>query len=213
MIAARLAGRRPALLVAGGIAVALLCVAVATGAGRGHEARSPRVLQVSVPGSGRVADVATGVAAGDGRVLTVAHVIPAGRHVTVDGRPATVVRVDRRADLALLSVPGLHAPGLRLGDGAGTVAVGVRVLREGHARLLPGTVRRRVVARVRAAPTDAPQVRPGLELGVGVSPGDSGAPVLDAAGRLLGVVFARAHDRGDTSWAVDATAVRALLAG
>jgi S1-C subfamily serine protease len=190
-----------------GAIVALLCAA--TTAGCGDEASGPRIVRVSVPGDGRVPDVATGVIAGDGRVLTVAHVLGGGRSATVLGRPAAVVRIDRRADLALLSVPGSRAAPLRFSDGTGAVAV--RVLRDGRPRMLPGTVRRRVVARVRDAPTDRPRIRPAIELGVGVAPGDSGAPVLDPDGRLLGVVFAEAGDRDDTAWAVDAAAVRRLL--
>jgi S1-C subfamily serine protease len=201
----RAAGRRPAVLTVG-VIIALLWAAAA---GCGDEAADPGILQVSVPGDGRVPDVATGVIVGDGRVLTVAHVLGRGRSATVLGRPAAVVRIDRSADLALLSVPGSRAAPLRFSDGSGAIAV--RVLRDGRPRMLRGTVRRRVVARVRDAPTDRPQVRPAIELGVGVAPGDSGAPVLDRDGRLLGLVFAQAADRNDTAWAVDAAAVRQLL--
>jgi S1-C subfamily serine protease len=206
VIRARAVGRRPPLLTAGAI-IGLLWAA--TAAGCGDEAAVPRILQVSVPGDGRVPDVATGVVVGDGRVLTVAHVLGRGRSATVLGRPAAVVRIDRSADLALLSVPGSRAAPLRFSDGSGAIAV--RVLRDGRPRMLRGTVRRRVVARVRGAPTDRPLVRPAIELGVGVAPGDSGAPVLDRDGRLLGLVFAQADDRDDTAWAVDAAAVRELL--
>ena len=50
-------------------------------------------------------DHATGFVAGDGRVVTVAHVL-GGDEVLVDGRRATIVRVDHRLDLALLRVAG-----------------------------------------------------------------------------------------------------------
>lgn len=195
--------------------VAVAAVAVGgCGAGEGDgEPGAPavQVVRVSVAG-GLVPSVATGVAVGGDRVLTVAHVLQAGRTPAVLGRRAAVLRLDRRADLALLRVPGLRAPRLhlRLGDGSGTVAI--RVVRDGRARTLAATVRRRVTARVRDAPGDAPQVRPGLELAAAVAPGDSGAPVLDAEGRLVGIVFARTSDRPDTAWAVDAGAARALLA-
>jgi S1-C subfamily serine protease len=136
-------------------------------------------------------------------------VLGRGRSATVLGRPAAVVRIDSRADLALLSVPGSRAAPLRFSQATGAIAV--RVLRDGRPRTLRGTVRRRVIARVRDAPADRPEVRPAIELAVGVAPGDSGAPVLDSAGRLLGLVFAQAGDRDDTAWAVDAAAVRELL--
>ena len=54
--------------------------------------------------------------------------------------------------------------------------------------------------------------RPALELdAAGIRAGDSGAPVLDGDGRVVGVLFARSAGRGRTAWAVDAAAVRALL--
>jgi S1-C subfamily serine protease len=192
------------------VAAALTSIVLAASgcAGAGDAApEAPRVLQVR-GGEGASAGVATGMAVADGRVLTVAHVLDAGPP-TVLGRRARVLRVDRRADLALLAVPAVRAPALRLGDGEG--AVTVRVLRDGRPHALAGTVRRHVTARVRAQPGDRPLVRPGLEVGAVVSPGDSGAPVLDGRGRVLGVVFARASAQEGTAWAVSAAAVRPLL--
>ena len=107
-------------------------------------------------------------------------------------------------------MPGLRAPALRLGghdDGAALV-----VLRAGRPRTVAGAIRRHVLVRWRDQPGDAPAERPGLELAATVDPGDSGAPVLDRRGRLLGVLYARADDDDRTAWAVDASAVRRLLA-
>jgi S1-C subfamily serine protease len=196
---------------AAGATLALAATCAAGCGGGAHDEPQVRVVRVSVPGAGLVPAVATGVAVRDGRVLTVAHVLAGGPAPTVLGRRAAVLRIDRRADLALLAVPGLRAPTLRVGRATGTI--GIRVLRDGHVRTLTGTVRRHVTARVRDAPGDPPQVRPGLELSVRVAPGDSGAPVLGADGHLLGVVFARTSDRPDTAWAVDAAAARVLLHG
>jgi S1-C subfamily serine protease len=173
--------------------------------------RPPRVVRVTVATGGLVPEVATGIAAGDGRVLTVAHALTghARGAVRVAGRPARILRVDDRLDLALLAVPGVRAPEVRLGGGARRVTLGV--LREGRPAPLGGAVRRRVVIRFRDQPSDPPKVRPGLEVAARIDPGDSGAPVLDGHGRVLGVVYARSRDREDTAWAVDATAVRTLL--
>jgi Trypsin-like peptidase domain len=175
--------------------------------------RAPDVVDVRVGH-----DRALGFAAGDGLVVTVAHVlddavfVPAGSgrptashrasagrrghaaRVVVDGRHATVVRVDRGADLALLRVPGLDGEPPRLGgDGA---------------RLLgrPATVVRHVDASVDGGPR-----RPALVVRARVSAGDSGAPVLTDSGRVAGVLFARSRTRGDTAYAVAAAAVGELL--
>ncbi|MDA0173766.1 trypsin-like peptidase domain-containing protein [Solirubrobacter taibaiensis] len=148
---------------------------------------APVPLRVTVSAHG----VATGVAMGDGRVLTVAHVLDGARSVRVDGRPARVVRVDRRLDLAELAVPGVAAQPLRTAD-AGDDAV-LHVFRAGRAVALATRVRRRVTASIGG------HSRPALELAAVVEPGDSGAPVVDARGRVLGIVFARGS-RG--AWAV-----------
>jgi S1-C subfamily serine protease len=80
----------------------------------------------------------------------------------------------------------------------------VRVLRDGAARSLPATVRRVITARLTG--NGPVEVRPALELAVAVAPGDSGAPVIDARGRVAGVVFAQASDR-DLTYALDARAL------
>jgi len=158
---------------------------------------------------GLLPEIATGVATGDEGVLTVAHALAARHVVTVEGRPARVLRIDRGLDLALLAVPGLRAPELRLGGDA--ERAGLVVLRDGRPRSLAGRIRRHVLVRWSEQPGDPPSERPGLELAARVDPGDSGAPLLDPQGRLLGVLYARADDDAGTAWAVDASAVRRLL--
>ncbi len=163
-------------------------------------ARGPHVVTVAV-GHER----ARGFVAGDDRVVTVAHVLGGGNEivgggdgparVVVDGRAATVVRVDRRNDLALLRVPGVEGDAPRLGGGVGT-----RVLDR------PAPVVRHVTARVdRGAP------RPALIVRAAVAAGDSGAPLVTDSGRVAGVVFARSRTHASTAYAVDAAPLAALL--
>jgi len=174
---------------------ALAALAAVAFAGCG--AREPvAVFSVRVPTApSRPDDVATAFAAGDGRVVTVAHVLAPGRPVFVDGRRARVVRLDRRLDLAVLEAgaPGeAPAPGTpRAGQ-----PVTVRVAR-GTLHL---TVRRTITAHLDGS------ARPALELAGAVEPGDSGAPVLDAGGRLLGVVFAQSSHAARV-YALDARAL------
>jgi S1-C subfamily serine protease len=181
-----------------GCAAVLAASAIAHGTGGG--ARSgPGVVVV-----GEGAQVATGYVAAPGRVVTVAHAVPAGG-VTVrdaDGiaRRATLIRRDEALDLALLSVPGLPPPGMP------AAASGVRVPRG----WLAAEVVRRADATVRAGDGRAIARRPVLELRADVRAGDSGAPVVDD-GRVVGVVFARSRAREGVAWAVDATALAALL--
>ena len=204
------AGPRRPRACAAAVATASLAVLAGGCGGSDAQRRPPKVLRVTVAAGGLVPEVATGVAVGDGRVLTVAHAVAGRGAVRVAGRPARVLRVDGRLDLALLAVPGLRAPAVRLGEVARRVTLAV--LRDGRPTPLGGAVRRRVVIRFRDQPSDPPEVRPGLEVAASIDPGDSGAPVLDSRGRVLGVVYARSRDRADTAWAVDASAVRSLLA-
>jgi S1-C subfamily serine protease len=139
---------------------------------------------------------ATGFVAGDERILTVAHVlgekavrgdeVVGGEAVTVDGRPATVVRLDRRLDLALLDVPGIAGDAPRFGGGDDTRVLG-----------RPAPVVRHVTARVDGGPP-----RPALVLRAHVAAGDSGAPLVTASGRVAGVVFARSRTRPGIAYAV-----------
>jgi S1-C subfamily serine protease len=195
---------------AAAVACALLAGACGGGASSDEAGAPPPVVRVAVAVDGLVPEVATGVVVGDGRVVTVAHALSGGRGLTVAGRRARVVRIDRRLDLALLAAPGLRAPAVRLGGDAGRV--GIAVIRDRRAVSLPGTVRRHVLVHWREQPTDPPRDRPGLELAARIAPGDSGAPVVDRRGRVLGVLYARSSDREGTAWAVDASAVRTLLA-
>jgi S1-C subfamily serine protease len=169
------------------------------------------VFPVAVPGALAPAEVGTGFAAGDGRVVTADHVVAGARAVRVGGRPAHVVREQVQLDLAAVAVPGLQAPALRTASAAAGAAVTVRVLRGRAVRTLRGRVRRTITAHVRPAPGARSVVRPGLELAVAVRRGDSGAPVLDADGRVVGVVFAQASDRADLAYAVAASALPAVL--
>jgi S1-C subfamily serine protease len=173
---------------------------------------APALLAVTVTEPSGATSIATAFAAGDGRAVTVAHAI-AGRAVLVAppggrARRARVVATDARLDLAVLEVPGLKAPALRVTRPHAGEGTSVLVMRGGRSQSLRATVRRVITARVRDAPGAAVRVRPALELDAAVMQGDSGAPVLDGEGRVVGMVFAQLSDREDRSYALDGRAVR-----
>jgi hypothetical protein len=197
-----------AVAVAAGFAIALLL--------RDDPPRAPVASPVSPLRVASGHEIATGFAVGDGRVITVAHVVDGP--VTVRGRRVRVVRVDRRNDLALLAAPGVRAGGPELRaavPGVANAADGqhLRVvrLRGGRLSLLSVDVRRSIVAHVRVAGARRAVARPALELSARVAAGDSGAPVITDDGALAGVVFAASRNRADTAYAVDAKAVTELL--
>ncbi len=175
---------------------AAACLAVVL-AGCGGSA--PSVLEV------RVADHdATAFGVAEGRAVTVAHVLRAGRPVFVGGRRARVLRVDRRLDVALLAVAGVRGTARRSAAQAGDHAT-VRVVRAAGASSVRATVRRTIAAHING------EARPALELAADVMPGDSGAPVVDGDGRVIGVVFAQASDSEPLAYALDARALGPLL--
>lgn len=172
---------------------------------------TPTLLKVTVPGDGPVRDVATAFAISTTRAVTVAHAIGNRRTVLVaaPGERAhrvRVLRTDRRLDLALLDVPGLRAPVFGTGHLDRGAWGWVFVLRGDQRPLLHAQFLRRITANVRDTPDAAAQVRPALELRTEVQQGDSGAPVLDLNGRVIGMLFAQASDRNDRAYALDASA-------
>jgi S1-C subfamily serine protease len=187
-----------ALCVAGVAAAALVPAA------RDGASAPPRIVAIAMTSPAGAAELATGFAAGGDRVVTVAHVLDGGGALTVDGRPARFVRLDRRDDLALLAVRGLGAARVRTNAGARDV----RLLLRGGARA--ARIRRAITATVRIEPA-APVRRPALDLATDVAGGDSGAPLVDRSGRVAGVLFATSRGRAHTAYAVDATALAALL--
>jgi hypothetical protein len=125
-----------------------------------------------------------------------------------------VLRIDRRNDLALLSVPGLHAAAPDIAGADNDEHLRVVRVRDGAPSLLSVHVRRSIVAHVRAAGSARAFARPALELsaveGHGAASGDSGAPVITDSGAVAGVIFAASRNRADTAYAVDADQLRRL---
>jgi len=144
-------------------------------------------------GSGWVLD------AGEGLIVTNAHVIGGGTEFRVGAQPATVVGAAPCEDLAVLKVSdtsGLRA--LPLGDqsslelGETVVAVGYPENASQEASLTSTTG---VVSVIRSAyrdpAADVPRYPNVVQTDAVINPGNSGGPLLDLDGRLVGVTSAR----------------------
>jgi hypothetical protein len=217
---------RAATLLFGAAGAALLLVAAAAALLLSNESRpTPSAQPVAAASALRPVrvtsgdEIATGFPVGGNRVVTVAHIL--GGSPTVDGEPARVRRVDRRSDLALLTVPRLAMPRLTVPGGAAPVIADsasggspLRLLRvrDGRVSSLSVRVRRAIVAHVKTQDAARAVTRPALELAATVTPGDSGAPLVSPSGALAGVIFATSRARENTAYAVDASAVAKLLA-
>lgn len=198
------------------VVTALAGAGAAATLGADDSGPSTRAVLVALGTPERPGQVATGFAAGPGRVATVAHLFEAADGTSVRVRDsghwlaARLLSRDRRADLALLEVPGLAAGRVRLGsadDGVVRLLVGARS--EPSER--PAEIRSAMVAHMQTPGRAGPLRRPALELAARVSAGDSGAAVVAGGGEVVGVVFARSRRRPDTAYAVDARALRGLL--
>ena len=131
-----------------------------------------------------------------GHVLTNDHVVGEASGATVtfhDGSsaPATLVGRDPESDIAVLRVAATHAPPVQFGDSE-SVRVGDTVLAIGSPLALANTVTSGIVSAVdRAVQAGDPggQVRyyAAIQTDAAVNQGNSGGPLVDAAGRVIGI--------------------------
>ena len=126
----------------------------------------------------------------DGVVLTNAHVVAGAGEVTVrlsDRREfkARVVGTDRQTDVAVLKIDAKGLPAVRIGQ-AREVSVGQWVVAIGSPYGLENTVTAGIVsATSRALPSEG--YVPFIQTDVAVNPGNSGGPLFNLAGEVVGI--------------------------
>jgi len=126
----------------------------------------------------------------DGLILTNAHVVREAKDVTVklsDRREYTakVLGIDTTTDIAVLRIDAKDLPTVRLGD-ARQLEVGDPVLAIGAPYGLEQTATQGIVsAKGRSLPGDA--VVPFIQTDAAVNPGNSGGPLFDGNGAVVGI--------------------------
>ncbi len=126
----------------------------------------------------------------DGLILTNAHVVDGAREVTVklsDHREfkAKVLGSDRSSDIAVLKIDARDLPAVRLGD-SDQLGVGDYVLAIGEPFGLEETATAGIVsAKGRSLPGDG--YVPFIQTDAAVNPGNSGGPLFDANGAVVGI--------------------------
>jgi S1-C subfamily serine protease len=159
-------------------------------------------------------------------VLTNAHVVAGTSRVTVetqDGRlDARVVRIDPRRDVAVLYVPGLKAATLEMPStpaSSGQNAIVLGYPQNGSFDVQPARIRDRQTISGQDIYGNGSVNRDIYTIRSTVRPGNSGGPLIDTSGRVLGIVFASALDSSDTGFvltnaevAADAAAGRTATA-
>ncbi|HEX2172536.1 MAG TPA: trypsin-like peptidase domain-containing protein [Dehalococcoidia bacterium] len=125
----------------------------------------------------------------DGLIVTNHHVAPGdGADVTLaDGRSLSgpVIARDPQNDLAIIQVNGLALPAAPIGD-ARALRAGELVLAVGH----PFGIRAAVTVGVVSTALEAPGARTGrslIQADILLGPGNSGGPLTDARGRVVGI--------------------------
>ncbi|PXX11832.1 S1-C subfamily serine protease [Paraburkholderia tropica] len=157
----------------------------------------------------------------DGLVLTTAHVVDNAGDVTVrltDRREfkAEVVAVDTQSDVAVLQIDAHDLPFVKLGDSS-KVRVGEPVLTIGSPDSFQNTVTTGIVSATSRTLADG-RAFPFFQTDVAVNPDNSGGPLFNRAGEVIGIavqVYADGERYASLTFAIPidaASAFRAQLA-
>jgi len=179
------------------------------------DAVAPSVVEVVITApDGRIG---TGFAVSPTEVVTARHIVIDAERIVIralDDREheATVVGTDARTDLALMRVVDGSLPPARLGKSA-DLRVGDTVLAVGNPYGLGHSVSVGVVGhrarRLSVDAADGPRVS-FLQLSIPLNPGNSGGPIFDAEGQVIGVLSGT-HTQGQAI--AFAVPVEAVVAG
>ena len=131
------------------------------------------------------------IVSSDGYILTNAHVVADADEVTVrmtDRReyPAKVVGVDRRSDVAVLKIEGKQLPVVKIGDPA-KLRPGEWVLAIGSPFTFENTVTAGIVSATGRTMPGEDGLVPFIQTDVAVNPGNSGGPLFNLNGEVVGI--------------------------
>ena len=163
------------------------------------------------PNSGKPQEADRGVGSGfiiesNGLILTNAHVVEGATTIYVtltDKREfkAKLLGLDKRTDVAVVKIDARDLPKLPLGDSS-RVRVGEWVLAIGSPFGLENTVTAGIVS---AKSRDTGDYLPFIQTDVAVNPGNSGGPLLNTAGQVIGInsqIFSRSGGYMGISFAI-----------
>jgi S1-C subfamily serine protease/uncharacterized membrane protein required for colicin V production len=149
------------------------------------------------------------------RVMTNAHVV-AGTDVvaveTTEGRyAARVVYFNPEVDIAVLAVPRLQAPPLQLAaqaaqSGDSSIVLGYPL--DGPYKATPARVRSRITLRGPDIYEANTVQRDVFTVRAQIHSGNSGGPMIDPSGQVIGLVFGAAVEDPDTGFTLTADQIR-----
>ena len=166
------------------------------------------VVKVSSMGCGGMV-TGSGIPLGDGYVATNAHVVSGTSSHAVqrsDGRtvyPAEVVYFDPERDVAVLYAPGLTLPGLAFSSGGrGTQGAVIGYPGGQSEQVVAAVIDGTVMAQGRDIYNQNLVTRQIFILQATVRPGNSGGPLVDLDGRVVGMVFATSASDPNQAYAL-----------
>ncbi len=179
-------------------------------------AAAPSVLKVTNNSCGGTA-TGTGFVAGTNLLITNAHVVSGAKTPQVwdsaGVHSARVVLFDPLLDVAILAVPDMRANTLSLNTA--TLSPYAPAITLGYASGNPGVQAARVQQRITAEGYDIYNqslvARTVYVLHDNIEQGDSGGPVIDQNGLVVGVVFAKSSSETGIGYALTADQVAAKL--
>jgi S1-C subfamily serine protease len=150
-------------------------------------------------------------------VVTNAHVVAGIRHPMVEALNGAnlatqVVVFDPTLDVAVLRVPGVHEPSLTIDPGTvgrGAVGAALGYPGGGPFTAVPAAVADGFEATGLDIYGNAQTTRQVYEIQAVIRPGNSGGPLVEPDGTVVGVVFARSTTNGDIGYALATPAVLA----
>ena len=174
----------------------------------GAERAAPSTVKVVAVGCGQVQE-GSGFVAARGLVVTNAHVVAGTQSIRVEDsfgyHVAVVALFDPEFDLAILRVRGLSERALTIDPGAvgrATRAVVLGYPQGGPLAVDPAGVRSEILATGLDIYGENSTVRDVYVLQALVRPGNSGGPLVESDGVVIGVVFSRSPTSADIGYAL-----------
>ena len=173
----------------------------------------PSIVVITFSGrDGKQEGLGTGfVVSEDGLIATNYHVIGEGRPISVqfaDGTKREVIEVrasDRQMDLAIVKINQKGLKPLELGD-ATKAKDGQPVVAVGNPRGLKHSVVEGVISGQREI-----EGRPMLQLAMPIEAGNSGGPLVDRDGRVLGIITLKSLVTDNLGFAISVNSLKPLL--
>jgi S1-C subfamily serine protease len=166
------------------------------------------VVKIEGQGCGGISN-GSGFVAAEGLVVTNAHVVAGvGKPSIVDGNgrhAATVVGFNPELDIAILKTSGLAGEPLpMLGDlvANGTASAALGYPGGGDFTALPSTILESFNARGRNIYNQGETTRQVYSIKASIVPGNSGGPLIDQDGNVIGVIFAESTAYEDVGYAL-----------